>query len=59
MKVNQLKAGAVLSNISMGLGYIISIIYTSIMRRLLVQSEYDLYNPVASVVSYLDSAENK
>ena len=27
MKINQLKAGAALSYISMGLGYIISIIY--------------------------------
>lgn len=51
--VNQLKAGAALSYISMGLGYIISIIYTPIMLRLLGQSEYGLYNLVASVVSYL------
>lgn len=53
MKTNQLKAGAVLSYISMGLGYIISIIYTPIMLRLLGQSEFGLYNLVASVVSYL------
>ena len=53
MKTNQLKAGAALSYISMGLGYIISIIYTPIMLRLLGQSEYGLYNLVASVVSYL------
>lgn len=53
MKINQLKAGAALSYISMGLGYIISIIYTPIMLRLLGQSEYGLYNLVASVVSYL------
>lgn len=53
MKVNQLKAGAALSYISMGLGYIISIIYTPIMLRLLGQREYGLYNLVASVVSYL------
>lgn len=58
-KINQLKAGAALSNISMGLGYIISIIYTPIMLRLLGQSEYGLYNLVASVVAYLDPAENK
>ena len=37
----------------MGLGYIISIIYTPIMLRLLGQSEYGLYNLVNSVVSYL------
>lgn len=53
MKINQLKAGAALSYISMGLGYIISIVYTPIMLRLLGQSEYGLYNLVASVVSYL------
>lgn len=53
MKTNQLKVGAALSYISMGLGYIISIIYTPIMLRLLGQSEYGLYNLVASVVGYL------
>lgn len=53
MKINQLKAGAALSYISMGLGYIVSIIYTPIMLRLLGQSEYGLYNLVASVVAYL------
>ncbi|MFL2079615.1 lipopolysaccharide biosynthesis protein [Marinilactibacillus psychrotolerans] len=53
VKVNQLKAGAMLSYISMGLGYLVSIIYTPIMLRLLGQSEYGLYNLVASVVSYL------
>lgn len=53
MKINQLKAGAVLSYISMGLGYLVSIIYTPIMLRLLGQSEYGLYNLVASVVAYL------
>ena len=53
MRVNQLKAGAALSYISMGLGYLVSIIYTPIMLRLLGQSEYGLYNLVASVVAYL------
>lgn len=52
-KVNQLKAGAALSYISMGIGYLVSIIYTPIMLRLLGQSEYGLYNLVASVVAYL------
>jgi len=51
--LNQLKAGAALSYISMGLGYLVSIIYTPIMLRLLGQSEYGLYNLVASVVAYL------
>ena len=53
MKVNQLKAGVMLSYISLFLGNAISIIYTPIMLRLLGQSEYGLYNLVASVVSYL------
>lgn len=53
MKTNQLKGGAILSYISMGIGYIVSIIYTPIMIRLLGQSEYGLYNLVASVVAYL------
>lgn len=52
-KVNQLKAGAVLSYVSLFLGYAISIGYTPIMIRLLGQSEYGLYNLVFSVVSYL------
>lgn len=53
MKTNQLKLGALLSYISMGLGYLVSIIYTPIMLRLLGQSEYGLYNLVSSVVAYL------
>lgn len=53
MKINQIKAGATLSYISMGLGYLVSIIYTPIMLRLLGQSEYGLYNLVSSVVAYL------
>src|SRR5690554_2328158 len=53
MKVNQLKAGVILSYSSMILGYIIAIVYTPIMLRLLGQSEYGLYNLVSSVVSYL------
>ncbi len=52
-KVNQRKAGAIISYISLVLGYFISIIYTPIMLRLLGQSEYGLYNLVASVVAYL------
>lgn len=53
MKINQIKAGAFLSYASMGLGYLVSIIYTPIMIRLLGQSEFGLYNLVASVVAYL------
>jgi len=53
MKVNQLKAGAIMSYLIIGLGSLISIVYTPIMLRLLGQSEFGLYNLVASVVSYL------
>src|SRR5690554_4586976 len=53
MKVNQLKAGAILTYISMGLGFLISLIYTPLMLRLLGQSEYGLYNLAASVIAYL------
>lgn len=53
MKINQLKAGVVLSYMSMGVSTVISIVYTPIMLRLLGQSEYGLYQLVFSVVSYL------
>lgn len=50
---NQLKAGAILSYISLGLTSFISIIYTPIMLRLLGQSQYGLYNLANSVIGYL------
>lgn len=53
MKLNQLKAGTILTYLTMGLGYIISLAYTPLMIRLLGKSEYGLYNLVASVVAYL------
>lgn len=53
VEINQLKAGVVISYSSMILGYIIAVVYTPIMLRLLGQSEYGLYNLVSSVVSYL------
>ncbi|MFR8734924.1 MAG: lipopolysaccharide biosynthesis protein, partial [Clostridium perfringens] len=53
MKVNQLKAGVILSYVGMIAQNLISIIYTPIMLRLLGQNQYGLYNLVYSVVSYL------
>ena len=53
MRVNQRKAGAILTYVSMGLGYLISMAYTPLMLRLLGKSEYGLYNLVASIVAYL------
>lgn len=53
IKVNELKVGAILSYVSLGLTSIISLIYTPIMLRLLGQSEYGLYNLANSVIGYL------
>lgn len=52
-KINQIKGGIILSYLSLIVGNAVSIIYTPIMIRLLGQSEYGLYNLVASFVSYL------
>lgn len=53
MKVNQLKTGVVLSYVTQAIHILSGLIYTPIMLRLLGQSEYGLYQLVASVVSYL------
>ena len=53
MKVNQLKAGVILSYIQLVIGNVISIIYTPIMLRILGQNEYGLYNLASSTISYL------
>lgn len=53
MKINQLKAGVVLSYITQGVQIISGLLYTPIMLRMLGQSEYGLYQLVHSVVSYL------
>lgn len=53
MKKNQLKAGAILSYISLILNTIISLVYTPFMLRKMGQSEYGLYSLTASIVGYL------
>ena len=53
MKVNQLKAGALLSYASIFITIIIALLYTPIMLRLLGQSEYGLYSLIGAVVGYL------
>lgn len=53
MKVNQLKAGAILSYISILITIIIALLYTPIMIRFLGQSEYGLYAMIGSVSAYL------
>lgn len=53
MKINQRKAGVVLSYAGEIVKILVNLIYTPIMLRLLGQSEYGLYQLVYSVVSYL------
>jgi O-antigen/teichoic acid export membrane protein len=53
MKVNQLKAGAVLSYVVMGISNLVGLLYTPYMLRMMGQSEYGMYSLVASVVAYL------
>ena len=53
IKINQLKAGVILSYVSLAAGSIISILYTPVMLRILGQSEYGLYSLVSSAASYL------
>lgn len=50
---NQLKAGAVLSYLTLGLNLLIPLAYTPFLLRLIGQSEYGLYNLSASIVNYL------
>lgn len=52
-KNTERKAGAILSYVQIFLQIIIGIIYAPIMIRLLGQSEYGLYNTVASTISML------
>lgn len=53
MKVNQLKAGVILTYAGMGISNLISLVYTPLMLNILGQKEYGLYQMVFSVVSYL------
>lgn len=53
LKVNQLKAGALLSYTAIFINIIITLFYTPVMLRLLGQSEYGLYALIGSVVGYL------
>ncbi len=51
--MNQLKAGAALSYVSVVLHIVVGLAYTPYMLRMLGQSEYGLYSLAASVVGYL------
>ena len=51
--INEIKKGSILSYLSMGIGVIISLLYTPVMIRLLGKSEYGLYNVVSSTIATL------
>lgn len=53
MAVNQIKLGAILSYVSLGLSNVLALIYTPFLLRMMGQSEYGLYSLVLSVVAYL------
>ena len=53
MQVNQVRLGAVLSYVSMGLSTLISLIYTPIMLGRLGETEYGVYGAVGPIISYL------
>ena len=52
-KINERKAGVLLSYLNLGIGSIIPFFYTPIMLRLLGQEAYGLYGLANSAVSYL------
>lgn len=51
--MNQLKVGAILSYVSIGLNNVVGLLYIPYMLRVMGQTEYGLYSLVASVVAYL------
>lgn len=54
MKINQIKAGSLLSYLSLILGTVVSLVYTPIMIERLGSSEYGVYSIVLPMVSYLN-----
>lgn len=52
-KINQLKAGIILSYVNLLIATIIPFLYTPIMLRILGQEEYGLYSLSNSVIGYL------
>ena len=51
--MNQLKVGAILNYVIIGLNTIVGLAYTPYMLRCLGQNDYGLYSLVASVIAYL------
>lgn len=50
---HQIRLGVLLSYVSMGLGYVVQILYTPLMIRVIGSSQYGVYNLTNSIVSYL------
>lgn len=53
MKINQIKTGALLNYVIIGLNTIVGLLYTPYMLRCLGQNEYGIYSLVASIIAYL------
>ena len=53
MKKSEVKIGAILSYLIVGLDIIIGLVYTPILIRMLGQSEYGLYSLISSIIGYL------
>ncbi len=53
MAINQLKAGALLAYVSLGLNNVIGLLYTPFLLRKIGQSEFGLYSLAISVMAYL------
>lgn len=53
MRVNQLRAGVLLTYLNIVISTLIPLLYTPIMLRILGQAEYGLYSLANSVISYL------
>lgn len=53
MKVNQLRAGAVLSYIALVVNAVTTFIYTPIILSFLTTSEYGIYQLIGSIIAYL------
>lgn len=53
MAVNQIKAGAILNYVIIGLHTLVGLLYTPYMLRCLGQNDYGLYSLVGSIIAYL------
>lgn len=51
--MDQIKAGATLNYIIIGINALVGLVYTPYMLRMLGQNEYGLFSLVASIISYL------